>query len=155
MVEGLNWAFSFMAGFTTLRLWSSTYWLQWTLDQAFNHINSFWQKYRDEYHLSKTFPVHVQRWKFLETLYKVQSKTQKLLNRGTTDFRWTRISLLLSSNFLSLICQQNQGDVNQTTRTLFHNKQKEPFHITDVALTHAFIHFLCHFLSIPCPVGYF
>lgn len=84
-------------------------------------------------------------------LYKVQSKTQKLLDRSfTTDFRWTRISLLLSSNFLSLIRQQNQGDINQITRILFHNKQKEPFQITD-----AFILLLFHFLSIPCPIGCF
>jgi len=73
----------------------------------------------------------------------------------TTDFTWTRISLVLSSDFLPLICHQNQGDRNQKNGTPFHNKQKEPFQTADVALIYAFMHFLFLFLPVACPVGCF
>lgn len=93
----------------------------WNREMSIIWAKPFQSMYKDE-----------NAWK----LYKVQGKTQKLLNRSfTTDFRWTRISLQISSNFLSLMCQQNPGDVNQIPSTLFYNKQKESFRITDVALT--------------------
>lgn len=85
-----------------------------------------------------------------------KAKALMLLNRSfTTDLIWTRISLMSPSNFLPLIRHQNQGDINQITRALFYNKQKEPFQTADEALIYVFIHFPFLFLSTTYPVGCF
>lgn len=65
---------------------------------------------------------------------------------------FTRFQL---DKLLPLTGHQNQGDVNQIPRTLFYNKQKEPFQTADVALMYPFIHFLLPFLSITRSVGCF